>query len=211
MGSDLQKQLSAALPHLAQDSLHREGHLHLFDAEGRLHPPHNYASVINTYLRFKEEFWPQCPLIDPLGNRVKIRLLNFPKLLNLQVRAGFAPKNPGTIVEMLESGRFIEDQYEYETDRKQALFWLPDVIRDPDAIYKKNRSHGKIPADKVYIKIYKVDGSPVKVAFTERVGKPGRQSIILVTSYLTSRTTAKKYIDGFPLYVRPKEKPPTSG
>lgn len=137
---------------------------------------------------------------------MKIRKDNFPKFLNLTVREGFQPKKPSTIVRLIEEGKFVEAEYEWMNDRAHALFWVPDVIRDPDAIYRKKRSHGLINADEVYVKVYDRMGSKIKLVFTDRVGK--HRDIIFITSYLTDAHTAVKYCDGQPLHVRETEKAP---
>jgi hypothetical protein len=202
MNPSLREQLAAAFPALtAAERGIDEAIERVFGAAGVGHPPHNYLRVADTYVKFKKEFLPVCPLVDPKGRRISVRLHTFPKLLNLDVKPGFSPKKPHTIVEHLEAGIFKEEEYELEQDRLQALFWVPDVVGDPDALFPKKKGHGKIPADHFYIKVYKTDGSPAKLVFTQVVGKQ-KKSTIVVTSFLTSLSTARGYVGGAPLYVR---------
>jgi hypothetical protein len=173
----------------------------LFCAKGFPQPPLNHLSVHKTFKKFCIEFLPQCPILDPMGREVKIRKNNFPKFLNLKVERGF-PKKPSTIVEMLEIGTFVESEYSFAQDRIQALFWVPDVLRDPDAIFKTKRGgEHLVKADEVYVKVYDKMGSKVKLVFVDRVGR--FKEMIFITSYLTAPHTAIKYCKGKPIYVRP--------
>jgi len=199
MTSDLRQALTLAFPKITLE-LARKECSRIFDAEGSLNPPQNYMDVADTYWKYKNEFLPLCPLIDPTNRKIKVILFNFPKLLNLKVKSGFPPKKSKTIVESIEAGLFNEDEYDFQQDRLQALFWIPDVIKTPDAIFKKKKDHGLVPADHVYIKVYRNQGSPVKVVFTQQVGRNLSETVI-VTSYLTSRQTARKYVDGDPLFT----------
>ena len=78
----------------------------------------------------------------------------FPKFLGMQVREGFFPKKPSTIVELIEAGTFCEEEYEVEKNRLLALFWVPNVIRDPDAIFKVKKTDHLVRADEVYVKVF---------------------------------------------------------
>lgn len=177
-----------------------EEHWLLFDAKGCTPPPSNGLSVPETYAKFKSDFLPQCPISDPRGEKVKIRRNNFPKFLNLAVKPGLPSKKASTIVDLIEAGRFVASEYTWAKDRIQALFWVPDVIRTPDAIYRKKRNHGLINADEVYVKVYDRMGSNIKLVFVDRVGK--HDDVISITSYLTGAHTAVKYCDGRPVWSK---------
>jgi hypothetical protein len=177
------------------------GHYSLFFEKGCKSPAFNHLSVCDTFAKFREEFLPQCPIIDPRNRKIKIRKDNFPKFLNLVVKPKFFPKKPSTIVELIENGKFVSDEYEWAADRIEALFWVPDVIRDPDAIFKMKRDGGHlVKAEEVYVKVFDKMGSKVKLVFVDRVGK--HKDTIFITSYLTSAHTALKYCMGKPLYTR---------
>lgn len=203
--SDFRKQLVAVIPNMAAAAYERVEHLAILDGEGSTHPGHNYLGIVDTLKKFQTDFLPLSPLIDPRGRRIMIIQNNLPKFLNLRVMDGKTPKKPHTMIEEMEAGTFKEDDYIWEQDRLQALFWIPDVIRNPDAIYPKKHGFGVVPAEEVYVKVYKKDsGSPVKVVFTQRIGdaKKKNRPWMVITSYLTSRSTAKLYTDGDPLYHR---------
>jgi len=55
----------------------------------------------------------------------------------------------------------------------------------------------------VYVKVDRKQnvGSPVKV-FTHRVGNSRKKDWIIISSYLTSRATAKLYTEGEPFWAR---------
>jgi hypothetical protein len=190
MGQDFRKQLAELHPSAA--------HWLLFDEVGAQPPPTNQLSVQDSLALFKKDFLPQCPIVDPRGVRVKIVYYNFPKFLNLHVRKGFQPKKPSTIVDYIAQGKFVPAEYEWLDERLQTLFWVPNVIRDPDAIYRKKRSHGLVKADEVYVKVYNKSGSKIKLVFVDRVGR--YNDVIFISSYLTGAHTAVKYCDGPPVW-----------
>jgi hypothetical protein len=196
---DFRQKLALALPDMAAESYEKTQHLTIFDAKGASHPPNNYLGVTETFRKFKRDFLPQGPLRDPLGRKILIRLNNFPKLLNLKMKNG-TKKKAHTVIDELERGLFKEEEYTWEQDRLEALFWIPEMLGNPDAIYRKKRNFGIVEAEEVYFKVYKKDGSPIKVLFTQRVGP--KSDRIVITSYVTSRSTAKLYVDGEPLYHR---------
>jgi len=197
---NLREQLAAAVPEV--------DHLLIFTETGTAAPPLNHLAVVDTYHKFAAEFLPRCPIVDPRGKPIRIRKENFPKFLNLSAAPGTVPRKPSTIVESIENGTFDESEYEWARDRIQALFWVPDVLGDPDAIYTKHPSHGLIRAEEVYVKVYNKMGSTVKLVFVDYFGKS--KDPIFITSFLTSATTAMKHCKGEPIYRRTHkpQKPP---
>lgn len=203
--SDFRKQLASTVPDMAAAAYEQAEHLSILDGVGSAHPGQNYLGIVDTLKKFQADFLPLSPLIDPRGRRTMIMQNNFPKFINLCVKSGKMPKKPHTIIEDMEAGRFNEEDYIWEQDRLQSLFWILDVVQNPDAIYTKKPHFGRVPGEEVYVKVYKKDsGSPVKVVFTQRVGDPGKKNRpwIVISSYLTSRSAAKLYTTGEPLYHR---------
>ncbi len=125
---------------------------------------------------------------------------NFPKLLNLKHRHEL--RKAHTILSEIENGSFVETDYSFERERLQSLFWIPDVLCRPDAIYKMKQGFGVVKAEEIYLKVYKKQnvGSPVKVVFTKRVDGGKKRNWVVISSYFTSRSTAKLYTDGEPLW-----------
>src|SRR5258708_15794404 len=106
-----------------------------FFAQGRKHSPYNMLSVEDTYTKFRADFLPLCPLTDRLGRTIKVEAINFRKLLNLKHKTLGPLARAWQIIEELEKGTFDIANYEpLEQDRIRTLFWVPEVITDPDAI-----------------------------------------------------------------------------
>ena len=189
---------------MAAAAYQRSNHLAVLDADGSLHPEPNYLDITRTLQKFKAEFLPLSPLIDPRGRQILIRRTNFPKFLNLRHKDENQQRRAHTILDEIEAGVFIEADYLFENERLRSLFWIPDIIRNPDAIYRKKKGFGVVEAEEVYVKVYKKQnvGSPVKVVFTHRVGSSKKKDWIVISSYFTSRATAKLYTDGDPLWTR---------
>jgi hypothetical protein len=194
MPSDFREQLVAALP--------EHDHKLLFYALGRKHPAYNELGVTETFAKFTEEFLPLCPLEDPLGRDIKVTPINFRKLINLKHKTLGDDAKAWKIVEEIEQGTFDIANYELPDDRIRTLFWVPDAITDPDAIYKNN--HCSVQADEVFVSVYDKMGSTVKLTFISTFGKKPVQRVEIVTSYLTEPHTAIKCIKGKPIYVRSK-------
>lgn len=163
---------------------------------GRKPQPYNDLSVEETYQKFKSDFLSLCPLTDKLNRVVKIDAINFRKLLNLKHKTLGAAARAHMVIKELENGTFDKDNYDWANDRIRTLFWVPEVITDPDAIYENN--HKVVKADEVYICVYDKGGSKVKLAFTSTfAGK-----VEIVSTYLTDAKTAMRCIKGKPLYQK---------
>src|SRR5689334_11734073 len=113
----------------------------IFYAPGRKHPPYNDLSLFDTFKKFKAEFLPQCPLQDPLDRQVRVVDVKFRKLINLKHKQLGDQARAYKIIEEIETGAFAYSNYQdIEQDRIRTLFWIPDVIRDPDAIFRNNHA-----------------------------------------------------------------------
>ena len=202
MGLDLRQQLAEHFPRLE--------HQLAFYARGAKHPPYNHASVADTLARFCAEILPMSPLEDPRKKRVSIVKGNFPKLVDLEHKTLKKKDFPAfQIIECIENGSFDPDHYEIpDLSRIRTLFWLPEVIQDPDAIYKNG--HKIIAGDEVYVGVYDKDGSKVKLLFTmDKYDKKGKYiRTVPVTSFLTDPEMVINFVSGQPLYQRPKQKEP---
>jgi hypothetical protein len=181
-------------------------HMALFDAYGSKCPPDNELSVSDTLKKFCEEFLPLSPLIDPRDKPIHIIKTNFPKLAGLKHRTKSREEFSATqIIAAIEGGTFdLRDYNPDRDDRLRTLFWLPELLRDPDAIFLNG--HKIVEGDEVYVRVYDKMGAKVKVAFTKdlRDKKGGIIRTIPITSFLTNPTRAKSFIKGDPLYVRPR-------
>ena len=192
---DFREQLGQAFPD--------DKHQLLFFRQGSPAPPYNHLSPVETFAKFVAEFLPLCPLRDRLDRDIRVEDTNFKKLINLKHKVLGDAARAVKIVEELANGTFkVDDYHPIAPDRIRTLFWVPDVIRDPDAIYKNN--HGVIKADEVFVRVYDKTGSKVKLVFTSAFGPKFNLRYEIVTSYLTEPKTALTCISGKPLYLNPE-------
>jgi hypothetical protein len=178
MGASLRDQLAVALPE------HR--HKLLFYKNGRKHPAYNLLSVDETLKEYCSVLLPLSPLVDPRGKRISIVKGNFPKL------AGLEPINnqdqrATEIINAIENGTFNLGGYDpTRDDRLRTLFWIPETICEPDAIYRN--AHKIVVGNEVYVSVYDKMGSTVKLIFTLDIRKNGKViRTVPVTSFLSTR------------------------
>jgi len=178
-------------------------HRALFYAKGSKRPPYNELSVGETLLKFCGEILPLFPLINPLGKKIKVIKTNFPKLAGLEhktlTRDEFSASD---ILRAIEDGTFNLGDYDpNRDDRLRTIFWLPEVLRDPDAIYPN--AHKIVAGDEVYVRVYDKMGSTVKLAFAQDIKKHSKLiSTVVITSFLSGPATATSYVGGDPIYLR---------
>jgi hypothetical protein len=173
----------------------------IFYARGRSHMPYNELSLTATLAKFKTDFLRLCPLTDPLDREIRVMDTNFRKLINLKHKSLGESAKAYKIVEEIENGTFDPNNYEpLEFDRIKTIFWIPEVIQDPDAIYKNN--HRVVEADHVYICVYNKAGATIKLVFTSTFGAKCNPRVEIVTSYLTDERSAMFSAKGSPLYLR---------
>lgn len=191
--ADFKEQLAAAVPSAS--------HLLLFHARGSKHPPFNKLDAVASFHKFVADVIPLSPVLDPRKKRIKIIENNYPKFLDLEPRKKGDPARPILLVRMIKAGTFNPDAYKWERDRIEDLFWIPEVLMAPDAIYRN--CHCVVDADEVYVKVYDKLGSKVKLVFTKDV--PQMRATVVVTSYLTQPNRAIACCEGQPLWLRTKE------
>ena len=194
MGS-LREQLAAALP--------EHQHKLLFYKSGNTRPPYNNLSVRDSLRRFCEEVLPQCPINAPRNKIIKIVKRNFPKLAGLEhLTLTREELTASEIVKSIEDGTFDLGQYrEDRDDRLRTLFWIPEVLSDPDAVYPN--AHRIVAGNEVYVRVYNKMGSRVKLVFTMDITRGGRViRTVPVTSFLTDSATAMSYVAGAPFYQK---------
>lgn len=181
------------------------GHKLLFYAPGCRKPPYNELSVAESLKEFCSTVLPMSPLKTPRGAQIKLVKTNFPKLAGLEHKThSKAVFSASDIIREIENGAFEQENYDSDRDdRLRTLFWLPELLRDPDAIYQN--AHKIVAGDLVYVRVYNKMGSTVKLAFTLDIKKRGRLiSTVVITSFLTDPATAISYVKGDPIYLRPQ-------
>ena len=191
----LREQLAAAVP--------EHEHKPLFYAIGSNHPPYNIHSVSETLGRFCAEVLPECPLADPRRKQISVVKTNFPKLAGLEHLVLEKDKlSASDIIKSIENGTFDLGDYDAtRDDRLRTIFWIPQVVRDPDAIYRN--AHKIVAGHEVYVRVYDKMGSKVKLVFTMDIEKSKKLiRTVPITSFLTDPETAISYVKGEPLYRR---------
>jgi len=179
-------------------------HLRLFYAVGSKRPPYNELSVLESLKKFCAELLPLSPFIDPRKKQIKIVKNNFPKLAGMEHMTLTRDElRAGDIINAIENGTHDSEDYDpTRDDRIRTLFWLPEVLTDPDAIYRNG--HRIVAGNRVYVRVYDKMGSKVKLAFTLDNHKDRRLiRTVVVTSFLTNPADAISFVKGQPLYQRP--------
>jgi hypothetical protein len=104
---------------------------------------------------------------------------NFPKLIQLHFRGKKARAQKA--IAHLRTEDPDESEYSYDSNRFGTLFWIPEIIIDPDSIH--NNAHAMIEGDIVYVKRYAKAGSDFKLVFST-VDEELNQRVV-TTSFLT--------------------------
>ncbi len=180
-------------------------HKLLFYEIGGRHQGYNTLSIAESLKQFCTEILPQSPVTDPRGKRISIIKNNFPKLSGLEhLTLSKDEFGASDIIAAIEDGTFDPGQYDpTRDDRLRTLFWIPEMLRDPDAIYKN--AHKIVQGDEVYVRVYDKMGSKVKLIFTKDIRKNGQLiRTVPITSFLTDPATAISYVCGQPKYRRQK-------
>ncbi|MCU1303443.1 MAG: hypothetical protein JWQ87_3727 [Candidatus Sulfotelmatobacter sp.] len=138
---------------------------------------------------------------DPRKICVTLFEENFPKLLKLWLKpSGKLPTRKArakVVIPLLHAGTFNQDLYTWQDVRLRTLFWLEDVIREPDGIYPNCAQ--VVEGEEVYIKRYNKELSDVKLVFTTI--RPGGTRAI-ITSFLDTASNIGEYCAENPLYCR---------
>ena len=145
----------------------------------------------------------QSPFLDPRGKAIAVVRKNFPKLAGLKhLTLSKEELSASAIVSAIENGCCdLKDYYQGREDRIRTIFWIPEVLREPDAIYRN--AHKIVAGDEVYVRVYDKMGSKVKLVFTMDVQKGGQIiRTVPITSFLTDPATAASYVRGEPVFRR---------
>jgi hypothetical protein len=142
-----------------------------------------------------------CDIEDPRKVSVSLFEENFPKLLKLWLKPnGQLPARKArakAVIPLLRAGTFNQDLYTWQDVRLRTLFWLEDVIREPDGIYPNCAQ--VVEGEEVYIKRYNKELSDVKLVFTTI--RPGGARVV-ITSFLDNASSIKDYCAEEPLYCK---------
>jgi len=173
------------------------------------HPPYCDLSIADAYTRFCAEL-AERELCDPRGKKVVVHELNFPKLLGMKradPKSGALILDPNTgkpvkakasrVVEQLKNGTFQENAYYVERGRIRTLFWIPDVIQNPDSIHPN--AHAVVVGDEVYVKRYLKLGQELKIVV---MGPASGGQRVIITSFMTHELALGKYVGNPPVWTK---------
>jgi len=122
-------------------------------------PPNNkYTSIAELFQQFQSQLEGTC-VIDPCGEENRFFVENFPHLVKMEFyneKIGEWVDAKATVaVEQLRAGTLNESKYRIgDPSRPRTLFWVTDIISDPDEIHHNIRNNGT----EVYSKRYKRKG-----------------------------------------------------
>jgi hypothetical protein len=163
-------------------------------------PPYRYGSIKGLLEEYQKEL-SEKEFIDPCGIKVTFLVQNFPKLVQLEFKHGKAKAQK--FLESIRLGNFKESDYTWDAWRASSLFWIADVIVNPDLI--GHNCHNAIVGDRVYVKQYSKHGPPYKIVFTW----PDRESKLRVvtTSFFTKEVRLKRFLSDPPIWEKRKGHP----
>lgn len=150
-------------------------------------PPYCFCSIAAMFKRYEKELVGKY-VSDPLGTRIWFMDYNFPKLIQLQFRGTKAKAHKA--IEHLRTDSPDESLYSCDRNRFSTLFWIPEIISDPDAIH--DNAHTNIPGDDVYVKRYAKAGSAFKLVFS--MVDEGLNQRIVTTSFLTQENRLLEFM-----------------
>jgi hypothetical protein len=139
-------------------------------------PPNNkYQSIAELFQQFETQLEGTC-VLDPCGEENRFYAENFPHLVKLEFyneKLGeWVDAKASLAVAQLRAGILDESKYRIgDSSRPRTLFWVPDIISNPDEIHDNIRNNGR----EIYSKRY------------SRRGKAAALKIVLVAKKGTTR------------------------
>lgn len=130
---------------------------------------------------------------------------NFPKLIQLRFNGNKARASKA-LQHLRGQNKADQRGYTYDSNRASTLFWIPEIIQDPDSIH--TNAHGLILGDEVYVKRYSKAGSAYKIVFTE-IDKSLNQRIV-TTSFLAPEDRLNEFVT-LPAKWEKRPKQPSEG
>ena len=173
---------------------------------GAICPPYRCGDVAGIFEEYERELAGKT-FTDPCGEKVSFFDFNFTKLVQLQVTSvsagGRFKAKSARFLKEVRSGHFEEGNYTWDVNRAQTLFWIPDVIQNPDSIHPN--CHIAIIGDRVYVKRYSKCGAPYKLVFTvlERSAKVR----VVTTSFLVPEDRLMRFVRIPPIWEKERATP----
>lgn len=174
--------------------------------EGSPCPPYRCGNIPGLFEEYCKELAGRV-FADPCGEKVKFFDHNFPKLIQLRrakPRDGEDNKvKAAKVLEEIRSAKFKEADYAWDLNRAVTLFWIKDVIENPDSIHRN--CHDLVMGDRVYVKRYSKAGAPYKLVFT--FVDRGSHMRIVTTSFLVPEDRLKNFVIQPPVWQKIKGYP----
>ncbi len=169
-------------------------------------PAYSFCSIAGMFRRYEKELVGTY-VSNPLGTRVFFMDYNFPKLIQLHFRGKKARAQKA--IAHLRTDKPNEAEYEFDRNRFSTIFWIPEVITEPDSIH--DNAHATIEGDVVYVKRYAKAGSDFKLVFTT-VDEELNQRVV-TTSFLTQEDRLSEFVKMPPKWAQKprREQPPPEG
>ncbi len=151
-------------------------------------PDRCYCGIAALFERYEKELVGKY-VSDPLGTRIWFMDYNFPKLIQLHFNGNKARARKA--LEHLRSDqKRNETGYSCDPNRSSTLFWIPEIITDPDSIH--TNKHGRIIGDEVYVKRYAKAGACFKIVFTQ-IDQELNQRVV-TTSFMTHEDRLQEFV-----------------
>jgi hypothetical protein len=153
----------------------------LFPPLPKCPPNYKFSTVTELYQQYATRL-EGSSVTDPLGRDIEFLAENFPHLVKLEFynakTRAWVKAAAAVSVAQLKSKTLDETRYRIvDLSRPRTLFWVPEVLQNPDAIYDNKRENGT----EVYVKRYRrTQGQTIKLALVSE--RPGGDRII-VTSF----------------------------
>ena len=177
---------------------------------GAVAPPDCRLSVAEAFIQFCKGM-AGTEITDKRCRVIKIERHNFSKFLGmkrLNPETGEFIRDPNglplkakakVVIRALETGRFDPKCYFIEYSRFRTIFWIPDVLKQPDSIH--GNASKKIEGDEVYVRKYNIPGACLKLVFTAQAGAKK----VVVTSFSIEEKDLENYAKLPPIWP-PKSK-----
>jgi hypothetical protein len=155
-------------------------------------PSAQTTSVAELYRQYSDKLENRI-VNDPRGAEIHFYAENFPYLIKLEYynrkigawKAAFA----SAAIEQLKSETFDEATYRIgDESRARTLFWIPEIISDPDSIHENG--HPRVTGTELYVKRYKRSDAQIKVI---SVGTRSSGERIVVSSFWSNEGWVARY------------------
>ena len=149
-------------------------------------PNYKFGTIAELYEQYEARLEGSC-VIDPCGQENWFYAENFPHLVKLEFFNSkinqWVDARAKEAIHQLKSKCLDESRYRIgDASRPRTLFWVPEVIINPDSIHENIRANGT----DVYCKRYKrFKGSELKIVL---VGRRDASTRVVMTSFWSNST-----------------------